>query len=191
MKLAIISGSPRQNSQSARVAEHIQTTAQSRCGFETRSLLLVDVISRDPSYLSFDKNTELCEIATWADGFVFVAPEYAGMAPPALKQAFFKIEHQDLAHKPAIAVGVSSGPGGTYPLTDLRGLSAKNTRLVYLPENVIVRAAHDGFFDDDSQSAEVKARILLALQTLQIYIDRLAPVRDQLIALNTENRFGV
>ena len=73
----------------------------------------------------------------------------------------------------------------------MRGLSAKNTRLVYLPENVIVRAAHDGFFGDDSQSAEVKARILLALQTLQIYIDRLAPVRDQLIALNTENRFGV
>lgn len=54
-----------------------------------------------------------------------------------------------------------------------------------------MRAAHDGFFDDYSQSAEVKARILLALQTLQIYIDRLAPVRDQLIALNTENRFGV
>jgi NAD(P)H-dependent FMN reductase len=191
MKLAIISGSPRENSQSARVADYIQATAETACGFDTRAVRLVDIIRRDADYLSLAKNPELQEMAAWAEGFVFVTPEYAGMAPPALKQLFFKIEAQALTHKPAIAVGVSSGPGGTYPVTELRGLSAKNTRLLYVPENVIVRNVHDGFFQDDSQSAEVKARILLALQSLHIYMDRLAPVRDQLAALNSEQRFGM
>ena len=68
MKLAIISGSPRENSQSARVADYIQATAETACGFDTRAVRLVDIIGRDADYLSLAKNPELQGMAAWAEG---------------------------------------------------------------------------------------------------------------------------
>ena len=42
-------------------------------------------------------------------------------------------------HEPGLIVTVSAGAGGSYPVTELRISSYKNTRLCYIPDHVIVR----------------------------------------------------
>ena len=42
-----------------------------------------------------------------------------------------------MAHKPGLIVTVSAGLGGSYPVTELRISSHKNTRLCYIPDHVL------------------------------------------------------
>ena len=81
------------------------------------------------------------EQAGRADAFVCVIPEYSGMAAPAFKNIILMMSDEHMGHKPALLVGVSAGMGGAYPIAELRMSSYKNTRLLWIPENVIVRFA--------------------------------------------------
>ena len=74
-----------------------------------------------------------------SDGFVLVVPEYGGMATPAAKNIFLLCGNGELAHKPGLIVSVSSGNGGAYPITELRSSSYKNTHIMWIPENIIIR----------------------------------------------------
>jgi NAD(P)H-dependent FMN reductase len=47
---------------------------------------------------------------------------------------------EDVAHKPALLVSVSSGRGGAFPINQMRQLGYKNNRIMYLPEHLIVRS---------------------------------------------------
>ncbi len=117
-----------------------------------------------------------------SDGFVFVVPEWGGMAPPAVKNLFLMCDGTtELADKPALLVGVSSGPGGAYPLAELRMSSYKNTRICYIPEQVVVRDVV-GLFEGDRFSATPEAkslerRLVHALRLLMSYSDALCLVR--------------
>ena len=147
MKISIIAASHRQKSQSKRVSDIIQLRLkelyQNLNGF---SLDLGEVSL--PLWTPDKKNGEGVWGDTWkkisnnlneSDGFIFIVPEYGGMATPCAKNLFLLCGDGELSHKPSLIVSVSSGNGGAYPISELRSFSYKNTHIMWIPENIIIR----------------------------------------------------
>lgn len=114
-----------------------------------------------------------------ADAIVLVAPEWNGMVPPALLNVFLMAKGE-LAHKPAMIVGVSASVGGAYPVAELRSYGHKNTQIVYIPDHVVVRNVKAVLNDaEPSGDAEVwlRGRIDYSLQILSAYARALRLVR--------------
>ncbi len=117
-----------------------------------------------------------------SDGFIIIAPEYHGQVPAALKN-FFLMWKQELSHKPALIVGVSSSDGGAYPVAELRMSSYKNNRLCYLPEHLIIRKVESVLNDDPAENDKetdsyFRERIVWCLGILKEYAVALKQVRD-------------
>jgi NAD(P)H-dependent FMN reductase len=103
------------------------------------------------------------------------------MVPPALKNFFLLCGTDLLAHKPGLIVTVSAGTGGSYPVTELRTSSYKNTRLCYIPDHVIVRnVGHmlQGNQAADEHDAALRERIDYSLRVLVEYAKALRLVRE-------------
>ena len=160
MQIAIIVGSHRKDSQSAKVARFL---ASQLTGLGDHSCWIYD-LGKDPLPL-WDEEigsdapqcsglTALTEKIDAADAFIMIAPEWHGMVPAALKNFFLVCGGASFAHKPALPVGVSVGPGGTYPINELRTSSYKNNRLCYLPEHLIVRNCMVVMNEDVSENDE-------------------------------------
>lgn len=128
------------------------------------------------------------------DALILVAAEYAGSAPPALKNFFLFCDGGELAHKPALPVGVSTGMGGAYPVAELRTTSHKNTHLCYIPEQLIVRDAAS-FQPDDPDPADATTwlaeRADFALRMLATYAAALKPVGGELRQLQRDYPYGM
>ena len=147
MKISIISASHRINSQSKRISDLLQSNLLNiKSGLEIFSLDLAEVSL--PLWSTDKKSGKGIWGETWnsisdnlnkSDGFILVVPEYGGMATPAAKNIFLLCSNGELAHKPGLIVSVSSGNGGAYPIAELRLSSYKNTHLMWIPENVIIR----------------------------------------------------
>lgn len=120
-----------------------------------------------------------------ADAVVVVAPEYNGMVPSKLRNFLLLASTADWGHKPGLAVGVSSGVGGAYPIAELRAHGVKNSRLVWIPDHLIVRLAAHMLLDDTSKltdeqktfDAEARGRLRLSLNQLYAYADALKAAR--------------
>lgn len=74
-----------------------------------------------------------------SDGFIMIVPEYGGMATPNSKNLFLLFNNGELFHKPGLIVSISSGSGGAYPIAELRSSSYKNSHIMWIPENIIIR----------------------------------------------------
>lgn len=118
------------------------------------------------------------------EGFVIVSPEWHGMVPAGLKNFFLLLTGSgELAHKPALIIAVAAGAGGgAYPVAELRMSSYKNSRICYLPEHLIVRNAGSVFNDDasanDPDSQEyLDGRLGYGLEMLGEYARALKTVR--------------
>ena len=74
-----------------------------------------------------------------SQGFVLVVPEYGGMASPNSKNLFLLANNGEFFHKPGLIVSISSGLGGAYPISELRSSSYKNSHIMWIPENIIIR----------------------------------------------------
>ena len=190
MKMTIVSGSHRKQGQSLKVAKHIEARllALGLCD-ETYLLSLSEnpiplwdeaIWDQDPKW-----KKQLDPIAaelSQSDGFVIISPEYHGMAAAGLKNFFLCFGRLQLAHKPAMLVGVSSADGGAYPIAELRMSSYKNSRICYMPEQLIIRHV-EGVLnekvdpDPDSADAYFRDRIDWALKQLPEYAKALASVR--------------
>jgi NAD(P)H-dependent FMN reductase len=137
--IALIAGSSRADSQTAKVARYLAARLQQR---DVQTSLL-DLGQRPlplwPAQEASAHWPAMAEQLQRADGVVVLSPEWNGMACPALKNFFLYAGRAELAHKPALLVGVSSGLGGAYPLSELRASSYKNCRLCFIPEQLIVR----------------------------------------------------
>lgn len=156
--IAIISGSHRPNGNSPRIARHVQKQLEA----QGHTTYLLDLATTELPY--WDEGMWGAEglTATWekhwnpikaelakAEGYVVISPEYHGMVPSKLTNLFLLFGNGDLvAHKPALAISVSSGVGGTYPIAELRLNSGKNNRLTYLPEHLVVRGADNMFVEN-------------------------------------------
>jgi NAD(P)H-dependent FMN reductase len=188
MQIAIIVGSHRKDSQSAKVARFL---ASQLTGLGDHSSWICD-LGRDPLPLwdeeigsgapQWSGLTALTEKIDAADAFIMIAPEWHGMVPAALKNFFLVCGGASFAHKPALPVGVSVGPGGTYPINELRTSSYKNNRLCYLPEHLIVRNCmmvmnQDVSENDEGEHSYISDRSLYCMKQLIAYADALAQVR--------------
>lgn len=201
MKIGIISGSHRKESESERVSKYIEALLASQYKFETYLLPLKqekipqwdDDIWKDADRWKKIWNPISDELKT-CDAFVVVSAEWSGMVPPALKNFFLFCTHGELDHKPALITAVSSGVGGSYPVAELRMSSYKNTRLCYIPDHVIVRnvekVLHQGKPASD-EDTYIRKRISFSLDILAEYAKSLKSVRESGVTKNPEFPYGM
>ena len=190
MKIAIISGSHRNPSQSEKVARHIEKTLQQEQGVDTWLYTLADNPLPLWDQSLWEDNPEwnerlapIREQLVSSDGFVIVSPEWHGQVPAGLKNFFLLFNRFELGHKPAMIVAVSSADGGAYPVAELRMSSYKNNRICYIPEQLIVRNVEKVLNDkaeDNSQEADsyFRERISWSLGILKAYAEAMKPMHE-------------
>lgn len=202
MKIGIISGSHRLNSESEKIAKYIQTELKNK---QQETFLVT--LANNPFPLwdegKWGKESENNWGELWGktsrelktcDGFVVISPEWSGMAAPGLKNFFLLCDKQELAFKPGYIVGVSSSRGGSYPIAELRMSSYKNTRITYLPEHLIVRDCQSMFNPDpvtETNDEYLRARLNFGLDLLVEYSKAMEPIRNQDFVINSKYNFGL
>lgn len=188
MKISVIATSHRQKSQSQRISHILQSNLN-------RLNPNLDIFSLDlgetnlPLWSPDKKNGNGIWGDTWkkistnfneTDGFIVIVPEYGGMASPSAKNLFLLCDEGELAHKPSLIVSVSSGLGGAYPVADLRSFSYKNTHIMWIPENIIIRNVehfNPGFHGEEIPSW-LDRRIEYTLNLLLAYSSNMKPLRE-------------
>jgi azobenzene reductase len=127
-----------------------------------------------------------------ADGLVIIAPEYAGMVPPKLSNFLLLCSGEEIGHKPALAVGVSSSRGGTYPITQLRSFGSKNNRLCWIPDHVIVRDLEDPAMSGLSdESSFIRRYVIHCCRLLDQYASALKAIRSSGVVDYGEFPYGM
>jgi NAD(P)H-dependent FMN reductase len=184
-KISIVSGSQRRDSQSGKVALVIRSLIEQIGGIETYLLDLgkepLALWTDDPAVLEAQDRVWLPIAAHLRDSaLVFVTPDWNGMSPPALKNFFLYCTRNEIADHAALLVGVSSGAGGVASTAELRMSSYKDTRVCYIPEQVIVRNVRDVLNSPAAESeldAYTRFRLEYALKVLVEYGKALTEVR--------------
>ncbi len=200
--IVILSGSMRSDNQSARIAAWVAerltsgdrtdargTTAERRT-VPAAQAAVIDMADHPlPLWGDSDESAVQRRDETWpelrdqlraATGMVVVAPEYGGMVPPALKNLFLHAGGAELADKPCLIIGVSSGRSGSYPVAELRMSSFKNNYLCYIPDQVILRGVEDILHGADDVTAAdwwARERLYHGMDVLLAYADALGAVR--------------
>jgi NAD(P)H-dependent FMN reductase len=176
LTIVLVAGSSRTDSQTAKVAHYLAARLQQS---DVQAQVLDLGHSALPLWPAEDLHGHwpaMAEQLQCADGLVVLSPEWNGMASPALKNFFLYAGRNELAHKPALLVGVSSGQGGAYPLSELRASSYKNCRICFIPEQLIVRqveAVLNGARAADAEDQRIRARADWALDVLLQYAEAL------------------
>lgn len=203
MKITIISGSHRINSQSFKVARHVQKTLDNGIcdetwlfSLENNPLPLWDegIWDGDESWKKILQ--PIREQLSSSDGFVIVSPEWHGQVPAGLKNFFLLFGAAELGHKPAQIITLSSADGGSYPVAELRMSSYKNSRICYVPDHVIVRNVEKVLNDnaaDNNESADgyFRERIEWSLNILKQYALGLKQVRDSGVTATEKFKNGM
>tara|TARA_B100001094_G_C17982571_1_gene695984 strand:+ start:245 stop:859 length:615 start_codon:yes stop_codon:yes gene_type:complete len=147
LKITIVSGSHRKESQSIKIAGVVQKALEKykKCD----EYYLIDLYGsslplwHENIWESKSRSAELLgQISNQllsSDAFVIISPEWHGMVPSGLKNFFLMWGKGELAHKPALIITLSNGDGGSYPVAELRMSSYKNNRICFLPEHLIIR----------------------------------------------------
>ena len=188
MKISIISASHRVNSQSKRISNLLHNNL---LDINSRlEIFYLDLADASLPLWSTDKKNGIGVWGeTWnsisdnfnkSDGFVLVVPEYGGMATPAAKNFFLLCGNGELSHKPGLIVSVSSGNGGAYPIAELRSSSYKNTHIMWIPENIIIRNVEE--FNPGNHRENIPTwldeRINYVLKLLLAYVSNMKPLRE-------------
>ena len=188
MKISTISASHRINSQSKRISHLLHDNLLNiNPDLEMFSLDLAHASL--PLWSPDKKNGKGVWGGIWnsisdnlnkSDGFILIVPEYGGMATPAAKNIFLLCDNGEFAHKPGLIVSVSSGNGGAYPITELRSSSYKNTHLMWIPENIIIRNVEE--FNPKEHGKNIPEwlddRINYVLRLFLAYTSNMKPLRQ-------------
>ncbi|MDA7579195.1 NAD(P)H-dependent oxidoreductase [Alphaproteobacteria bacterium] len=188
MKISIISASHRINSQSKKISSFLQNNLfEMDPKIDANILDLADAAL--PLWSPQKKDGEGIWGETWnsissnlneSNGFILVVPEYGGMATPAAKNFFLLCGNGELAHKPGLIVSISSGIGGSYPISELRSSSYKNTHLMWIPENIIIRNVEE--FNPGAHGENIPDwldnRIDYVLKLFLTYASNMKPIRE-------------
>lgn len=177
----VLSASNRPGSQSLKVSRRMVEKLQST-GVDTKLLDLSET-----KLPLFDSSTakewlDLEPQIAAADGFVWVVPEWDGMAPPAMIN-FLGHASKTLAHKPVLLVGISSGLNGAYPVAELKMVGGKNRHHVLVPEHLVLKNVEELFNETtpvtgNSSDKSMHERAIYALRTLVAYAQKLAELRN-------------
>ena len=147
MKISLISTSHREKSQSVRVSTILENVIlkinkKINCYkldmYKSKIPLWTSNRKENIKFWEKDFKNISNELAT-SDGFIMIVPEYGGMATPNSKNMFLLFNNGELFHKPGLIVSISSGNGGSYPISELRSSSYKNSHIMWIPENIIIR----------------------------------------------------
>ena len=151
MKISLISTSHRKNSESVRIRKILYNNLKSKNN--DLEIFNLDFSEELPPIWSEEKKAkkgfwiekwpQISNELKMSDGFILIVPEYGGMATPNAKNFFLICGEGELAHKPGLLVSISSGVGGSYPISELRSSSYKNTHIMWIPENIIIRNVGD------------------------------------------------
>lgn len=208
MKVTIISGSHRENSQSMKVAQFMKNTLLEQPECEQVDILDLACRFADAPIPLWDEGIWRGE-AQWqavlepisaaldeSDAFVIISPEYHGQVPSALRNFFLMWSKGEIAHKPAMLVGVSSGDGGATPIAELRMSSYKNNRICYIPEQIIIRNVESVLNNDESDNNAdadryFRDRIRFSLTILKEYAFALQKVRASGTTFNADYKNGM
>ena len=188
MNISIISASHRINSQSKKISDILHSILlKINSDLDIYNLDLGD--NSWPLWSPDKKNGKGVWGDTWksisdnltkSDGFILVVPEYGGMATPAAKNIFLLCSNGEFAHKPGLIVSVSSGNGGAYPISELRSSSYKNTHVMWIPENIIIRNVEE--FNPGAHGDNIPEwldnRIDYVLKLFLAYSSNMRPLRD-------------
>lgn len=183
LDIVLVAGSSRPDSQSAKVAHFLRQRLIALGKTRAELSQVIDLGTGPlPLWPAEDNGTwaDYSKRLKSADAVVVIAPEWNGMAGPAIKNFFIYASKAELAHKPGLLVGVSSGIGGGSPIAELRSSSYKNCRVNYLPEHLIIRQVTKVLNDEQPASEDdgrIRARIDYALDILAQYGEALKPVR--------------
>lgn len=183
-RTCIVACSPRRPSQSRRVADELRRLIGSmEPAWEVDLLDLAEgevaIWSErllEPEHHESRRWGVISTRLSACSSFIFVVPEWSGMAPPQAKNLFLMCDAGELAHKPALLVAVAAGEGGAYPIAELRASSYKNTRVCYLPDHLIFRNL--GADPDPDTLAGVQPRALYTLGLLMAYDRALLGLRN-------------
>jgi NAD(P)H-dependent FMN reductase len=188
MRFFILSGSHRQEAQTLKVAQYVQSVLmREHPGAETHlfslsgnPLPLWDEASGGaPDALWDPISAELLE----ADALVILTPEWGGMATPGVKNFLLNCTATEIGHKPGLIITVSASRGGSYPVAELRMSGTKNNRLCWIPEHVIIHHAEQNLNSPDNspelgkEDAMQRQRLRYALKVLAEYGQALKQVR--------------
>ncbi|MEM9455244.1 MAG: NAD(P)H-dependent oxidoreductase [Myxococcota bacterium] len=185
MRLAIVAGSQRPKSQTRRVCDYLAERAHGLLGAESQMVdlaqLTFPVVGQPETPESAKEDwAQASRVLSDANAIVVATPEWGGMATPAVKNLFQLAIEGEVAHKPALLVAVSVSHGGAYPIAELRMSSYKNTRICYIPEQVIVRKVRDKLQGQEPSSDDdrhLRDRIDYGLRMLDAYASALTSVR--------------
>ena len=187
MKISIISASHRKKSQSKKISDFLENNLLN-LNSDIKIFSLDLGISSLPLWSPEKKDGKGVWGETWnsisknldsSDSFILVVPEYGGMATPASKNMFLLCGNGEFAHKPGLIVSVSSGNGGAYPISELRSSSYKNTHVMWIPENIIIRNVEE--FNPGSHGKNIPewldSRIDYVLKIFLEYTINMKPLR--------------
>ena len=187
MNISIISSSHRTNSQSYRVSKIFEMQLKKKNKFF--NILNIDLkkINLPLWEENLGQNIKLSK--KWksvskklisSDVFIYIVPEYGGMATPVGKNFFLYCNNGELSHKPGLIVSISSGNGGAYPVSELRSSSYKNKHMMWIPENIIIRNVEQ--FNPGNHGPLIPEwldkRIDYVLDLLVKYGECLKPIQD-------------
>lgn len=201
MKIFLLAGSHRRESQSLKVARFAEGIVTRELGAEA----FVFALGGNPLPL-WDETTGGAPDELWdpisvqlraSDALVVVTPEWGGMATPGVKNFLLNCTAEEVGHKPGLIVGVSASRGGSYPIAELRMSGTKNNRLCWIPEHVIVQHAEANLnpgVDDAAAGKEdgtIRARLRYALRLLAEYAKVLRAVRESGVVDHRNFRSGM
>lgn len=204
MKLGIIIGSHKVQSQSAKVGDFVKNRIDAL--LPGSEVFLLD-LGKTPlplwdeskwqgggavkeAFLPASKELSGC------GAFVVITPDWSGMVPAALKNFFLLCDAGELAHKPALIIAVSSGMGGAYPVAELRMSSYKNTLINYIPDHMVIRSIEqllngESANPDVSGDQYVRDRLDYSLSMLNEYAKALVAVRSSGVVDRKQYPFGM
>lgn len=203
LKVSIIVGSHRPQSQSAKVGHFLRRLFLR--GGSGREACLTDLAETPLPFFDEGAWSGAQEwTRTWeplsqelerSDGLILVTPEWGGMATPALKNFLLLCSNGAVRHRPVLIVSVSSSRGGTYPIAELRMASGKNSHLCFIPEHIIVRQVKQVLNDDEApasdEDAYLRGRLVYAMNMLIEYSRALRQVRSSPVMREQRFRYGM
>ncbi len=195
MKIAVISASMRGESQSLKVSQwlvdHLKALGAEA---ELVDLHQLDLPMYDVGETEAPDKEKLLKTLGEAEGAVFVSPEWDGMMSHGLVSMLHYLG-KELAHKPVMLVGVSSGRGGHYPLMQMRTMGYKNNHYVISPEALLVQGVNDMMNNHEPEAGSVdesvQRRADYALRNLIEYAKALRNVRESGVVDFEEFKNGV
>lgn len=179
MKIAIISASTRNNSQSRKVSDYLSSCL---IKFNIENNIIDLNKKRLPLYDDSGKGLwkkswkEISNLLKKSDGFIFVSPEWDGMFSVGLHNMFHYLD-KELADKPVLIVGVSAGRGGRYPLQQMRTMGYKNKSFVIIPESLYYDYVEKNLVNGKLTDSLMIGRTDYALKVLIEYAKALIAVR--------------